>query len=96
MHARTSSWKGSADTIDRWAEHVAANVRPMVERLPGNAGAYFFVDRAEGRALTLTLWQDEDAAVASDATAEQSRERTITATGVELVERGQWEVATQA
>ncbi|MDQ6816748.1 MAG: antibiotic biosynthesis monooxygenase [Actinomycetota bacterium] len=93
MYARTSSWKGSAETIARWAEHVDANVRPMVERLPGNAGAYFFVDRAEGRALTLTLWEDEQAALTSDATAEQSREKTVAATGVELLERGRWELA---
>jgi heme-degrading monooxygenase HmoA len=95
MHARTSSWKGSADTIERWAEHVTANVRPMVEQLPGNAGAYFLVDRADGRALTLTLWEDETAAIASDATAEQSRESTIAATGVELLDRGRWELAAQ-
>jgi len=93
MYARTSAWKGSAETIERWAEHVGAHVRPMVEQLPGNAGAFFFVDRADGRALTLTLWEDERAAVASDATADQSREKTVAATGVELVERGRWELA---
>jgi PAS domain-containing protein len=93
MYARTSAWTGSVETIERWAEHVQAHVRPMVEQLPGNAGAFFFVDRAGGRALTLTLWEDEVAAVASDATAEQSREKTIAATGVELAERGRWELA---
>jgi heme-degrading monooxygenase HmoA len=96
MYARTSAWKGSADAIDRWAAHVSAHVGPMVEQLPGNAGAFFFVDRAEGRALTLTLWEDEPAAVASDATADQSREKTAAATGVELVERGRWEPAARA
>jgi hypothetical protein len=93
MYARTSAWKGSAETIERWAEHVGAHVRPMVEQLPGNAGAFFFVDRAGGRALTLTLWQSEEAGVVSDAMAEQSRESTAAATGVELVERGRWELA---
>jgi heme-degrading monooxygenase HmoA len=93
MFARTSSWKGSADTIERWAEHVEATVGPMVERLPGNLGAYFLVDRADCRALTLTLWENEDAALASDAAAEQSRERTIAATGIELLDRGRWELA---
>jgi heme-degrading monooxygenase HmoA len=93
MYARTSSWKGSEDALERWAAHVAAKVRPMVEQLPGNAGAYFFVDRAKGRALTLTLWESEAAALTSDAAAEESRERTVNATGIELVERGRWEVA---
>jgi heme-degrading monooxygenase HmoA len=92
MYARTSSWKGSSEAIERWAEHVDANVRPMVEQLRGNVGAYFFVDRTDGRALTLTLWQDEDAALASDATAEQSRAKTTAATGVEMLDRGRWEL----
>ncbi|MDQ6732341.1 MAG: hypothetical protein M3022_19120 [Actinomycetota bacterium] len=93
MYARTSVWKGSAETLTRWSAHVEANVRPMVQGLPGNAGAYFFVDPAGGRALTLTLWEDEQAALTSDATAEHSREKTVAATGVELLERGRWEVA---
>jgi heme-degrading monooxygenase HmoA len=64
----------------------------MVAGLPGNAGAYFFVDREDGRALTLTLWESEDAALASDVTAEKSRASTVAATGVELVDRGRYEV----
>jgi hypothetical protein len=93
MFARTSSWKGSPDTIERWAAHVGAAVGPMVERLPGNLGAYFLVDRAAGRALTLTLWQDEPAGRASDAAADESRDRTVAATGIELLDRGRWELA---
>jgi heme-degrading monooxygenase HmoA len=93
MYARTSSWQGSADALERWASHVAATVGPMVEGLPGNAGAYFFVDRTSGRALTLTLWDSEDAALATDVAADRSRDSTIAATGVELLERGRWELA---
>ena len=96
MHARTSSWKGSAEAIERWADHVKEKVRPMVEHLPGSAGAYFFVDHADGRALTLTLWEDEQAAIASDAQADQSRQSTVDATGVELLDRGRWEVTARA
>ncbi len=93
MFARTSIWKGSPEVLDRWAEHVAAHVRPAVEKLAGNAGAVFLVDRSGGRALTLTLWESEEVARASDEFAEQSRKKTIAATGIELVERGRYEVA---
>ena len=92
MFARSSTWTGSQDEIERWTEHVAKKVGPMVAGIPGSAGAYFFVDRDAGRALTLTLWENEEAALASDATAEQSRESTIAATGIQLVERGRYEV----
>ena len=93
MYARTSSWSGSPEALEKWAEQAAQNVAPMVAGLPGNVGGYFFVDREGGRALTLTVWDSEDAAKASDVIADQSRERTIAATGVELLDRGRFDVA---
>ena len=91
MFARTSTWAGTPEALDKWDAGVAT-VRPFVSSLEGNAGAFFLIDRAGGRALTLTLWKTEAAALASDAFADQSRARTIAATGVDLVERGQYEV----
>jgi hypothetical protein len=93
MFARTSTWSGSRSELDRWATHVVDNVRPTVAVLQGNAGALFLVDRDAGRALTLTLWETEDAALASDQVADRSRDSTVAATGVELLERGRYEVA---
>ncbi|HZV49542.1 MAG TPA: antibiotic biosynthesis monooxygenase [Candidatus Dormibacteraeota bacterium] len=92
MYARTSTWRGTPEQLERWASHVKERVAPMVAGLPGNAGAYFLMDRATGSALTLTLWESEDAARASDEAAEKSRESTIAATGVQLVQRGRYEV----
>jgi heme-degrading monooxygenase HmoA len=93
MFARTSTWKGSPEVLERWAEHVVAHVRPAIEKLAaGNVGAVFLIDRSGGRALTLTIWESEAAARASDEFAEQSRAKTIEATGIELVERGRYEV----
>jgi hypothetical protein len=84
-------WTGTPQALDKW-DAGAASVRQFVTGLEGNAGAFFLVDRAGGRALTLTLWTSEAAAVASDASADQSRARTMAATGVQLLERGQYEV----
>lgn len=92
MVARTSSWKGSPETLERWAEHAEQQVRPFVAGLPGNVGAVFLVDRENGVGLTLTLWESEEAAKVTDRNAEQSRASTVEATGIELVERGRWEV----
>jgi hypothetical protein len=64
----------------------------MVAGLAGNAGACFFVDLDGGEALTLTFWETEEAALASDQAAERSRESTVAATGVQLVERGRFRV----
>jgi heme-degrading monooxygenase HmoA len=92
MVARTSSWKGSQETLERWAEHADQHVKPFVAGLRGNVGAVFLIDRESGVGLTLTLWESEEAAAETDKNAEQSRASTVEATGIELVERGRWEV----
>ena len=92
MVARTSTWAGSPDALDKWADHVRTQVSSFVAGLPGNAGGAFFVDRDRGRALTLTFWETEEAAAETDKSADASRARTVEATGVELLERGTYEV----
>ena len=95
MVARTSTWTGSPEALDKWEEHVKTQVSGFVSSLPGNAGGVFFVDRAAGTALTLTLWDSEEAAAETDKFADQSRASTVDATGVELVGRGAYEVVTR-
>jgi len=92
VFARTSTWSGSAEALERWAEHVVTKVQPFVAGLPGNAGGMFLIDREQGRALTLTLWKSEEAAQETDRHADQSRQSTVEATGVDLLERGSYEV----
>jgi heme-degrading monooxygenase HmoA len=92
MFARTSTWLGSPEELQRWADHAASIVKGFVEGLPGNAGAVFLVDRDTGTALTLTMWDSHDAASATDKFAEQSRASTVAATGTELAGRGSYEV----
>jgi heme-degrading monooxygenase HmoA len=92
MVARTSTWKGSPEALDKWADHVTNQVSGFVANLPGNAGGAFFINRDDGTALTLTFWDSEAAAAETDKFADQSRASTIDATGVELVERGAYEV----
>lgn len=56
----------------------------------------FLIDRKSGTALTLTLWDSQDAAEATDKFAEQSRASTVAATGTELVVRGSYEVVARS
>jgi heme-degrading monooxygenase HmoA len=93
--ARTSTWAGSPEALDKWCEHVNAQVKGFVSALPGNVGGVFLVDRDAGTALTLTLWDSEEAAAETDKHADQSRASTVAATGVELVERGAYTVVAQ-
>jgi hypothetical protein len=95
MVARTSTWSGSPEALDKWAEHVTTQVSGFVGGLPGNAGGVFFINREAGTAMTLTLWDSEEAAAETDKFADQSRASTIEATGVELLDRGAYTVVTQ-
>lgn len=92
MFARTSTWSGSPEALQKWADHAATTVRGFVAGLPGNTGAVFLIDRDGGTALTLTLWDSQDAARATDRFADQSRASTVAATGAELVAHGSYEV----
>jgi hypothetical protein len=92
MYARTSTWSGSAEALQFWSDNAIARVQGFVAGLPGNAGSLFLIDNDSGTALTVTLWDTEAAAVASDQFAEQSREATVAATGTELIARGRYEV----
>jgi hypothetical protein len=92
MFARSSTWAGSPETLDKWADHVAVTVAPMVRGLPGAAGALFLIDRHGQSAMTVTIWDTEEAALVSDQHAEASRSATVAATGVELVARGRYEI----
>ncbi|WP_328298319.1 hypothetical protein OG389_11170 [Streptomyces sp. NBC_00435] len=59
MFARLSTYRGSPVPA---AGDVAANSEAIVQRVrdvPGFRGVYYLVDRASGRAVSLTLWEDE-------------------------------------
>jgi heme-degrading monooxygenase HmoA len=96
MFARTSTWSGSAEALQSWADHAGSTVKGLVEGLPGNAGVVFLIDRDGGTALTLTMWDTEEAASATDRFAEQSRASTVAATGTQLVGRGSYEVVARS
>ena len=96
MFARTSTWSGSPEAMQSWADNAVKNVRGFVEGLPGNAGVVFLIDHEGGTALTLTLWDSQDAAMATDRFAEQSRASTVAATSTELIARGSYEVVARS
>jgi hypothetical protein len=96
MFARTSTWSGSPEELESWSDNAVSRVASFVKGLPGNAGAVFLIDHDGGTALTLTLWDTEEAANATDQFAEQSRAATVAATGTELIARGSYEVVARS
>jgi heme-degrading monooxygenase HmoA len=83
LFARIGVWAGSPEELERWAEQTG-RVKSGVSSQPGAAGAYFLLDRESGRALTLTLWESEEARQASESFRSQSQAGTAERTGAHV------------
>jgi heme-degrading monooxygenase HmoA len=74
MWARVSSYEFGGDA--NVEEGVRAFERAISDdsfQMEGMHDAYLLVDRASGKALTITLWESEEALRASEASADQVR-----------------------
>jgi hypothetical protein len=72
MHARVTSLSGSPDEVDAGIADFKEKVVPFTQE-QGGKGGMLLVDRQTGRALAITLWEDEQALSASDARADELR-----------------------
>jgi hypothetical protein len=66
MFARIGTWQGTSDELERWVARSREQVIPGIRQQSGIAAAYCFLDRAGGKGLTITIWESEDAMVASE------------------------------
>jgi hypothetical protein len=72
MHARVSSLTGSPNDVDAGVASFRDRVVPFAQE-QGGKGSILLVDRATGRALAITLWEDEQALNASEEAANALR-----------------------
>ncbi len=94
MHARVSTYAGSADNLDDATRNFEQSSDAIAE-LDGFEGAYLLLDRANGRALTITLWSNEDAVAASTQRADEVRAEATGPAGVSIESVEVYEVAVQ-
>jgi heme-degrading monooxygenase HmoA len=71
MHARVSRYSGDAELLRAGFEAVSAEL----EQLQGFAQALFLADATASRAMSITLWDSEEAMAASAERAHQMRTR---------------------
>jgi heme-degrading monooxygenase HmoA len=84
MFARIGSWQGSADELERWIGRGRDVVKPSLRQDAGLKAAYWLVDREEGKAMIVTLWESEAAMRASEE-ARLKRQSAMTAsTGAQV------------
>ena len=61
MYARVTELVGlSGADADRHVQHFEDEILPKAEGTPGMNGGLVLMDRDTGRALVITLWEDED------------------------------------
>jgi heme-degrading monooxygenase HmoA len=86
VFARASTFTGTSDQVDEAIRQAREDVVPRLEQLEGYRGAYFLVDRQNGKSLAVTLWDSEEAA-------NTLRSETADALGTQMVGVERYEVA---
>jgi hypothetical protein len=80
MHARVTTLHGTPAEADGGIENFRTNVVPYVR--DEGKGAILLVDRASGEAIAITLWEDEQAMLASEESANTLRANAANQMGV--------------
>ena len=95
MHARLSTYAGSADRLDDMVQ-AFNQVTDRLRQLDGFEGGYALVDRSSGKATTITLWTNEQAVQASAQQGDRMRAEVAQAGGMSIVSVETYEVALRA
>jgi heme-degrading monooxygenase HmoA len=96
VFARVSTYTGTSDEIDEAIRHVRENTLSKLKQLDGYKGAYFLVDRQNGKSLAVTLWESEEAMGTSEEEANSLRSEVADALGTQMVGVERYEVAVAA
>jgi heme-degrading monooxygenase HmoA len=86
MHARLSTYEGPTDSeqIEEGLRYTREQILPKALQMDGCKGIIGLLDRETGKAISVTLWEDEQAMRASEE--EANRLRTDSAeTGGETI-----------
>lgn len=92
MFARLSTYQGSPVSPEGDVIAQSEAVVQRVRDVPGFLGVYYLVDRASGRAMSLTLWEDEGTMRESEELGARIREETAQREGQRIVSVERFEV----
>jgi heme-degrading monooxygenase HmoA len=89
MHARVSTYH--ADDPARLVDGFKS-VTGELEHVDGFAHAFFLIDRESGKALSITIWENEEAMQASQAKADELRRQATQPTTTSIVSVDPYEI----
>ena len=91
MHARVTTLSGSPDNAEAGIANFRDNVVPYAKG--DGKGAILLIDRESGKAVAVTLWEDEEAMRASEESANALRADAAQQMGAEQPTVERYEVA---
>ncbi len=92
MHARVSFYDMAGASRDD-AVTAFEGVRAALEEMQGNQGGLLLVNPDGGKAITITLWESEEALRASEEQANQMRQQAAGSAGMTISSVEPYEVA---
>ncbi|WP_338674938.1 hypothetical protein V1460_19565 [Streptomyces sp. SCSIO 30461] len=92
MFARLSTYQGSPVPADGDLSATSEAVVRQVQDAHGFVGVYYLVDRSSGKAVSMTLWEDEQAMRDSEQRADRIREETARREGQRVLSVERFEV----
>jgi len=90
MHARVSTYR--SDDPEGLIGGFK-NVSSDLEQVDGFSHAYFLIDKDSGKALSITIWESEDALLASKSKADELRKRGTEASGTSIDSVDHYEIS---
>jgi heme-degrading monooxygenase HmoA len=91
MHARLTNYSVPADRLDDFIEAFERRSDEPQETQPSDA--FLLVDRGAATAVSISLWESEDAMKRGGELGEESRQRVLDATGARVSSKDTLEVA---
>ena len=95
MHARISTYDLSTDRLDAGVRSFGEAI-DRIRSLDGFHEAFLFVDRENGQAVTVTLWDSADSMVASRVPASRARSDAARSADGEVKSTCEYELAVHA
>ena len=93
MCARATTLEVPPDQIDEALRNVQEQVLPLLQQLGGFKGFIALADRQSGKAVGVSLWENEQAMHDSEEAANRTRSETAQAGGGTVVGVDRYEVA---
>ncbi len=85
MFGRITLMEGTPDQVEQGTEYIRQTILPAAHEIDGFRVVLNLADRDGGKAMTITLWETEEAMRASEESAERLREEAANALGATVV-----------